>query len=155
MVVVLLSAAGGSSADAATWIWSQPVNVDPGGGGLTGISCPSARFCVAVDEAGRVVTSRSPMRRSTAWSISAPITQGPLALESVTCPTDRVCLSLEELGSTAFVSTDPAGGAGAWRPDAIGGDAYFGGLACPSATLCVAVDSSVGDGGGTRILTTH
>jgi hypothetical protein len=34
--------------------------VDPGGGGLSGISCPSVNLCVAVDWTGHVVVAIAP-----------------------------------------------------------------------------------------------
>jgi hypothetical protein len=154
IVGVLVSLASVSSAEAATWIWSRPVSVDPGGGGFAGISCPSAGFCVAVDQAGRVVTSRSTAARARGWSVSAPITPGFGPLQGVTCPTDRLCLGLGEFGSVAVVSTDPAGGAGAWRLDDVGGDSFFDAIACPTTRLCVAIDTWGGHG-GPRVLTTH
>jgi hypothetical protein len=35
-----------------TW---TPASIDPGGGGLTAVSCPSDGFCAAVDQSGHVV----------------------------------------------------------------------------------------------------
>src|SRR5450755_4021428 len=37
-------------------LWSVPVSIDPSGDGLPSVSCPSASFCVAVDNIGNVLT---------------------------------------------------------------------------------------------------
>jgi hypothetical protein len=50
-----------NAGDALAWdgrSWSAPVAVDPQGGGLTAVSCPSAWSCVAVDFDGRILALR-------------------------------------------------------------------------------------------------
>lgn len=149
---VLFCAIGVSFAGAATWVWSRPVAVDPGGGGFTGVSCPSIGFCIAIDNTAHVITSDAPRSGTSAWVISE-LAADSFPFESITCPTQGLCLALDEFGGHVFVSTDPAGGAASWQP-AQTGDSYFTGLACPSVGLCVAIDSWGGNGGGTRVLST-
>jgi hypothetical protein len=38
--------------------WSSPKVIDPSGV-LTSVSCPTARFCVAVDYAGKVIIGQA------------------------------------------------------------------------------------------------
>ncbi len=47
--------------------WSNPEPVTPGHG-LNGVACPSLRFCVAVGDQGRAVTSSNPAGVSPAGS---------------------------------------------------------------------------------------
>ena len=62
--------------------WATPAAIDSHGAALTSVSCPSARFCAAIDfnGNGRVLTYNG-----TGWS--APATIDPNAfLASVSCP---------------------------------------------------------------------
>jgi hypothetical protein len=128
--------------------WSKPVQVDTtaaaGGGpaGFAGISCPSAKLCVAVDNAGQVVTSITPTAGASAWTTAA--LHGTPSLTSVACPSTTLCVLG---GSTRYESITPTAGASAWtaRGAIVGG--VLESLACPSITLCVGVgygDSTTG-----------
>lgn len=128
--------------------WSKPVQVDTtaaaGGGpaGFAAVSCPSAKLCVAVDNAGQVVTSTTPTAGVSAWTLAA-LPGGP-ALTSVSCPSTTLCVLG---GSTRYDSVTPTAGAGAWtaRGAIVGG--LLESLACPSISLCVGVgygDSTTG-----------
>jgi hypothetical protein len=62
-----LCIAGDLGGNTTTWnggSWSAPQNVDPGGGGITGLSCASATFCVAVDKDGRALIYSEAMTAS-------------------------------------------------------------------------------------------
>jgi hypothetical protein len=120
--------------------WSKPVQVDttaaPGGGpaGFAGVSCPSAKLCVAVDNAGQVATSTTPTAGVAAWTLAA-LADTP-ALTSVSCASTTLCVLG---GSTRYESVTPTAGAGAWvaRGAIVGG--VLESLTCPSITLCVGV----------------
>jgi hypothetical protein len=120
--------------------WSKPEAVDTtaaaGGGpaGFAGISCPSAKLCVAVDNASQVVTSTTPTAGVSAWTLAA-ISGGP-SLTSVSCPSTTLCVLG---GSTRYDSIVPTGGASSWiaRGAIVGG--VISSLACPSLTTCVGV----------------
>lgn len=103
---------------------------------LLNISCPSVSLCVAVDGAGRILSSAQPAGGAGTWSITA----GP-ALENITCPSASLCVGASDF--TLYSSTDPTASGGAWTPafaeSAPGHDLH--GISCPSASLCVAVDS--------------
>jgi hypothetical protein len=122
--------------------WSHPARIDsaeaPGGGvaGLTGISCPTKHFCVAVDGGakGDVVTSTNPDGGARFWTVT-PIASGPLS--GISCPTTSLCVAS---GEQHYVSSSPTRGASAWR--ATGGPAGGGTLSaidCPKLRLCVGV----------------
>jgi hypothetical protein len=127
--------------------WSKPQAVDTtaaaGGGpaGFAGISCPSAKLCVAVDNASQVVTSTTPTTGS-AWTLAA--IAGAPSLTSVSCPSTTLCVLG---GSARYDSIVPTGGASSWiaRGAIVGG--VIDSLACPSLTACVGVgygDSTTG-----------
>jgi hypothetical protein len=102
--------AGGAGA------WSvSDVNTPGSGTHLTAVSCPSASLCVAVSggygaAAGRILTSSDPASES--WqAIQLP---GSPDLRGVSCATPELCVAVAK-GGRLFVSSDPAGGALAWR----------------------------------------
>jgi len=120
--------------------WSKPVQVDTtaaaGGGpaGFAGISCPSTKLCVAVDNAGQVDTSATPTAGASSWTLAA--VSGKPSLTSVSCPSTTLCV-LD--GSTRYESVTPTAGASSWtaRGAIVGG--VIASLACPSVTVCVGV----------------
>lgn len=58
---------------------------------LISVSCASARFCLAGDQAGEVFSSAWPAGSSSAWS-STNIDQGDW-VTSLSCPSSRLCLA--------------------------------------------------------------
>jgi hypothetical protein len=142
-------------------MWSS-ADVD-GGNDITGVSCPSTALCVAVDGAGDVITSQNPAGGAAAWTVTSVDrirTQtntdngGPTLLRGISCPSTGLCLAVDAAGN-AVVSTDPAGGAAAWVTTHIDTNASYDctgtgltcqpplvGIACPSTTICAAVDFS-------------
>ncbi|HTW12963.1 MAG TPA: hypothetical protein VME01_09480, partial [Solirubrobacteraceae bacterium] len=120
--------------------WTKPLHVDttapdgstPGSdgyAGFAGISCPSASMCVAIDNAGQVVTSANPIGGLSAWSTTA-LAKTPV-LSSISCPSTTLCVIG---GSQRFYSTNPTGGTGN----------VISAITCQSITLCVGV--GYGDG---------
>lgn len=135
---VLTSADPGGGATA----W-QASAVDTTGGGLADVSCPTVSLCVAVDGHGRVLTSTAPAGGVAAWALSDI---GAGVLKSVSCPSVSLCVAAG--AGTAWVSADPAGGAGAWKAQPLPIPASFSspytppsaaadGVSCPSSGLCV------------------
>jgi hypothetical protein len=128
--------------------WSKPVQVDTtaaaGGGpsGFAGISCPTVKLCVGVDNTSEVVTTTTPTAGASAWGVAA-LPNSP-SLTSVSCASTTLCVLG---GSTRYESVTPTAGVSAWIPRGaiIGG--VLESLACPSITACVGVgygDSSTG-----------
>src|ERR1039458_782647 len=103
----------------------------------SGVSCPSgASLCVAVDEAGRVLTTASPV--SGGW-ISASIDPGH-RLTAVSCSSPSLCVAVDDAGDV-LSSVDPTGGAAAWRSQRVDYGELLG-VSCSAAGPCVAVDGA-------------
>ncbi len=130
--------------------WHAAVRVEPArNGGLSSVSCPSAKLCVAVDQSGWLVTSKNPAGNAKAWTPTIRIDKaanGPLT--GISCPTTSLCVAVDASGNV-ITSTNPTGGRKFWsgpvHVDSTGatdgGSAGFAGISCPTVTLCVAVDA--------------
>lgn len=117
-----------------------PTVINEGGGNthLTGVSCPSPSLCAAVSggykTSGKVLTSTDPA--SGRWQ--AAELGDPLDLRGVSCGTPTLCVATAREGRL-FVSTDPAGGAAAWREVGTpGGPGDLEGISCVASALCAA-----------------
>lgn len=129
--------AASSAAAAPSLTWSGPTEVD-GSHKPTGISCPSATLCVAVDDAGRaVIGTRS--ATGAAWSWSTFSIDGGRALSSVSCPSTALCVAVDAEGR-AVVGRNPSVGPGSWSPVTIDGTTPLTSVSCASNAFCVAVD---------------
>jgi phosphodiesterase/alkaline phosphatase D-like protein len=110
---------------------------DDSGNTLTGISCPSASLCVAVDAQGNVVWSDNPA--GGAWTVTN-IAGAEDALEDVSCASASLCVAVDTSGSV-WSSTDPTGPASRWTETSIDGNSLTG-VSCASPRFCVAVDDA-------------
>jgi hypothetical protein len=127
---------------AGTWSASD-VSEGPGGLHLTAVSCPSASLCVAVsggygEAAGSVLTASAPA--SGRWQ-AAQLAGAP-DLRGVSCATPSICVAVAK-GGRIFVSSDPTGGASAWREVGSPTPRDLQAVSCVASLLCVA-----GDAGG-------
>lgn len=122
--------------------WTKPARIDPttdAGGGYTGlaaISCPSAKLCVAVDNAasGNVVTATNPTGGAHAWTVTKV---GGL-LDAVSCTYGTTFCVVA--GSQHWWSTAPTGGASGWHATgAPTGGGAISAIACPATTMCLGV----------------
>ena len=120
-------------------VWSSPQTVDSSGGDISGVSCPSASFCMAVDSAGNAVIDRNG-----AWS--APVTVAAGNLAGVSCASVTFCVAV----GTSNQSTSPEPLAvvydkGTWSPNTspiAGMDENLTGVSCVRNTkYCMAVGS--------------
>ena len=119
--------------------------VSPAGiNGLNGIACPSASLCVT-GNAGQILTSTSPA--TSAWNV---VTAGSgLPVKGVSCPALTACAAVDN-NADAIVSTNPAGGAGAWAfsnviPAPLAPEGAPNGMfaiSCPTTALCAAAGQS-------------
>jgi hypothetical protein len=130
-----------------TWAITD-VNDGHGGTHLTAVSCPSAALCVAVsggngEAAGRVLTSTDPASGS--WQASR--LAGSPDLRGVSCATPSLCTAVAK-GGGIFVSSDPTGGASAWRQAGSPTPRDLQAVSCVT-TLCAA-----GDAGGNILTST-
>jgi hypothetical protein len=134
-VLVSNDPTGGASA------WSQ-MNVNVAHDNaihLTGVSCPSASLCVAVNGAnpgtvaGKILTTTDPTSGN--WQIAQ--LDDSLHFTGVSCSSPALCVAVARGGELA-VSSNPTGGASAWRViGAPGGTGDLEGVDCV-ATLCAA-----------------
>ncbi len=140
----LLIGPGPSTGGTGTW---KKAAIDPGNGGLTGVSCPSRdiaqiQFCLAVDHAGNAVLSGGPGE----WNntlIDAP--SGHLTGLSCT-EFSEWCITWDNLGNV-LTSGDPYEGASAWTVAAVDPGTGITGGVCPAEDVmtlnyCLAVDQA-------------
>jgi hypothetical protein len=111
--------------------WSAPIAADPGQT-VSSVSCPSVRFCIAVDEAGNAIIHK----RNNSWEAPNPIEVGDGGLPSVSCTSTIFCMAVDGAGNVRRYSY------GTWFKkfsiDSVALDA----VACTKGTTCVAVDSA-------------
>ena len=107
------------------------------------LSCASQALCVAVARNGDVLSSSDPAGGARTWRIAHVARPSDKAsdvgaFDGVSCPAVALCVAVDGAGDV-ITSSDPTGGAGAWRIDHI---AHRGisAVSCASAALCVAVD---------------
>ena len=75
--------------------WSSPVSIDPAGGSLESVSCPTQSFCVAVDYLGNALTYNG-----SGWSSPAKIDSSGV-LASVSCAPSTgtySCVAVDDQG---------------------------------------------------------
>lgn len=121
--------------------WSPTViNEGDGATHLTAVSCPSPSFCAAVSggsnnsNGGRVLTSTNPTANQ--WQVTQ--LGDSLDLRGISCGTPSLCIAVAREGRI-FVSTNPTGGASAWREVGTpGGPGDLEGVACIATLLCAA-----------------
>jgi hypothetical protein len=134
-------ALGASAAQAqAPLAWQTPIGSDtssPGVLGITAVSCQSSSLCVAVDDAGDVLSTTSPATND--WGVPGQIHPSPSPLTAVSCPSATFCIATDNAGG-AYSSTAPT--TPPWTSGNIDGTTALTGVSCPSASLCVAVDYS-------------
>lgn len=99
---------------------------------LEAVSCVAGGTCTAVDDAGKALTF-SP---ASAGSVT-PDTLTNVALSAVSCIAGGACVVGDGVGNV-FVFTPPSGSAA----EIAVGASKFGGISCPSAQECLAVDDS-------------
>jgi hypothetical protein len=130
-VLVSSSPAG----EAGSW---EPVQLSIGFNALDGVSCASLQLCVAVDNAGNVVSTQQPDVPGSPWS-SAHVSDHPLY--AVDCPAVTLCVAVGKAG-TLLWSSEPWGPAASWNSAVIDEGRSLTGVDCASVDLCVAIDGS-------------
>jgi len=131
--------------------WQAPVLIDEPhpepstNPSLGAISCPSESLCVATDGPGDIATSTHPGDLAGAWQVThvdgnriCERSMCPASFNAISCPSTSLCVALDTAGYV-FWSTEPSGGAAAWRSAKIGGEYGLKAVSCPSTSLCVAV----------------
>jgi hypothetical protein len=121
--------AGGGGAPAL--VWSPPYTVDRSYAPQA-VSCPTATFCVVVDNHGRVI-----VEEGGEWGAPADV-DGSAVLDSVSCPTTSFCMAVDQAGDAVSYNGS------AWsRPQRID-NTTLGELttvSCASPAFCAAADA--------------
>jgi RHS repeat-associated protein len=108
--------------------WSPKTNID-GTKTLYSISCPTATFCAATDNAGDVLTYNG-----TSWTTDA--IDGTNTVEGVSCPTASFCVAVDNDGNAIIWN-------GSWAlSTGIDGTTAMWSVSCTSSTFCTAVDNA-------------
>ena len=108
--------------------------------GLTSVSCPSTSWCLAADNAGRVLWSSNPTGGATNWH--AVNVDGSKPGRSPVCRARPLsfCLAVDSVGDVVF-STDPSGGAAKSACSERGRIQSDQRCVVPVPSFCLAVDS--------------
>jgi hypothetical protein len=99
-----------SSATAATapgLAWSTPRPIDTRA--LVVIRCPTTSFCAAIDDAGNLLTSKTPRALGKSWKK----VHLDKAVTALACASTRLCVAVDSNGYV-LTSRNPAGGAKTW-----------------------------------------
>jgi hypothetical protein len=145
---------GSSAADALIeyWNgrhWSQQTAPDPRGtefNELSDVSCPSAKFCVAVgaNDAGAVIERWN----GHSWSATTPRASSSAILSGVSCPSATSCLAVGSNVTSSGGSLVERWNGSSWSGSVtpVPRGAMYPGLqsvSCASATRCLAVGDDV------------
>jgi hypothetical protein len=122
--------------------WSPPCR-DPKNRTIRSVSCPSAGLCVAVTGEGYVYSSTNPTGSGDDWRVADIDDNGrDTHLWSVSCPTASLCVAVSGERYTSgkvLTSTNPTGGAPAWKVTQLDESLDLRGVSCGTSNLCVAV----------------
>jgi hypothetical protein len=116
-----------SAALAASGRWTAPKQIDSGDGSgetdLSGVSCTSSSFCVAVDSYGHALTYNGAR-----WTKRVAVVPSPYHLWDVSCSSPSFCLAGSDDGAAIYDGTT-------WSiaPSPPG----LVGVACQSSSFCV------------------
>jgi hypothetical protein len=123
--------AGVESPAFASGVWSSPTLVDSGGV-LASVSCPTVKFCLAVDGGGKAVIHK----RNTTWAAPSPVDVGDGGLFSVSCATTVFCMAVDGVGNAERYS-----GLKWLRYSGIDSGRALDAVSCPKFSFCAAVDA--------------
>ncbi len=121
--------------DGTTWDASE---VEDSAGAPTSLSCPTSRFCVAVDDAGQVLT------RNGTWTAPIVVDRGG-GFASISCTSQTFCLAVTgDTPATAYrfdgkrwspvAAPNPSTPQGGSEPDILSS------VSCATPSSCVALD---------------
>jgi hypothetical protein len=119
-----------SGSGAPSWS-SAPID---GGKALTGVSCPSASLCVAVDGEGDVLTSTKPANGK--WTLAS--THAGHDLTGVSCASATLCVAVDS-GGYVLATSEPLGTK--WSVRKVDPVELLA-VSCWEAGSCVALDSA-------------
>ena len=137
---VLTQGGGASLWNGSSWSRPEPIDTDAQ---LTGVSCPTSSFCVAVDTGAAAVfwngSSWSSPAALPSASGSAPSAGGAIPLTGVSCPTTSFCAAVDSAGDAWTWQN------GQWSvPVRVDPGAALLAVSCAAASVCVAADNRGG-----------
>ena len=121
------------------WTWSPGFQI-LGFNTLTDAACPGETLCLAVDDAGRVLSTRNPTAPDPEWKAVRPLTNTDAI--AVSCPSISLCVVAGRNGSIRLTRN-----ANAATPAWVNGPGYFAQLAdltCPTVQRCIGIDIANG-----------
>src|SRR5439155_851785 len=84
-------------------------------------------------------TAGSPLMWAAPVRVDHQPSFGGTSLSDVSCPSSGLCFAVDNAGNLV-ASSNPTGGAAAWKVTKVDGSNSLSGPSCPSSSLCVAVD---------------
>jgi hypothetical protein len=136
------SPAGGqpaTSQSSAVPAWGAATHLDysQGGEDPTSVSCPSARFCMAVLESGYAA-----MYDGTMWSQPTGLSSSAGEPDSVSCPTVSFCMAIDARDSSAFLFNGSTWSSAPSINDPVPStQTGMASVSCSSPSFCAAVDN--------------
>lgn len=144
LIVALVAFCAGAAPDVAAALrWSRRLWIDRNGNSTRlqpeAVSCPTRTLCFVVT-ASDLAWSTDPARGH--WHNAVLIaTHTTHILDSISCPSASFCAATD-VGGHILTSTNPTGGAGAWKTVPIAGSSALSTISCASRRLCVAGDQN-------------
>jgi hypothetical protein len=120
--------AAGDVAELMASSWSEPSDVDTRPGNLTGVSCGTRTFCIAVDDAGEASSFNG-----VTWSAREPT--GLASLSAVSC-VSGFCIAVSDSGGATPYEH------GTWGPATRINTSALTSVSCVSLKFCAAVDAA-------------
>jgi hypothetical protein len=115
--------------------WSRPVRLSSSAGEPDSVSCPTVRFCMAVDARDSSAFLFNGSTWSSAPSIDDGVPGAQVGMASVSCSSPIFCAAVDN-GANAFTFNGTS-----WSPaTAVDPGNQLSTVSCPSATFCAAVD---------------
>jgi hypothetical protein len=122
--------------DPASPLSPAPTPVALGSGGMTAIACPSTSQCTAVDAVSQVITF-NPNSPGDPSRTQAPVDR----IAGLACPSSTQCTTATGWFSDGEITLNPQAPGTLSVGATLAGSDYPGGVACPSLSECVVVDS--------------
>lgn len=144
LVCVGAGAATAAPAAQADTGWTAPVAIDQLQGHPDTLSCPSAAYCLAVDDAGNAMSwDGSSWSTPSSLIPAADRAEGFPALVKASCGSDTFCVAVVDSGVEPGTSDRPAYAEvysdGVWQDWTLISQQAVTAVSCATSTMCVAV----------------
>jgi hypothetical protein len=126
-----------SGAWSATTLETRPGSSDSAGA----VTCASTSFCLTVTLTGSLFASTNPAADT--WQAAGAISSTAAPISTLSCPAATLCLAADNENFDSYLETTTAPLSGNWTVSPIGAN-WVNGIACPTMSLCLAVDRNGG-----------